>query len=335
VSRDILNYPQAKAQFVLVDYYARSSIASLGSRPTEMPSTVQNISSKFQRKMVERDIRKDFLNDLAGLQFDVLLIDLVDERFNLYVEPEGGACTLSSELLISGFPTDSNRGSRIYSGSDEFWRLWEVGWLILVNKLRGIGVLDRLRVNQVFWAPRTENGGNFEPHYLNSQIDRANRFLDRMYQRISIDIPSEQFLQFDRGLMTGSVTHKWGIGPFYYIDAYYHAAIQQLCAWSLENKGIAASKETVTSCTDYSIEKIILEHEADELVATVVFEPPEGGQFAFYVFRNGERIHTQWYSPNPLLRVGIKSEPGLYQVLAFFLSPNGSRFTKYSDPVFL
>jgi Family of unknown function (DUF6270) len=32
VSRDILNYPQAKAQFALVDYYARSSIASLGAR---------------------------------------------------------------------------------------------------------------------------------------------------------------------------------------------------------------------------------------------------------------------------------------------------------------
>jgi hypothetical protein len=33
--------------------------------------------------MVERDINKDFLNDLAGLQFDLLLIDLMDERFTL------------------------------------------------------------------------------------------------------------------------------------------------------------------------------------------------------------------------------------------------------------
>ena len=229
VSRDILNYQQGDTQLVLVDYYARSSIASMGARPIEMPSTVQSISSKFQRKMVERDIRKDFLNDLAGLQFDLLLIDLIDERFTLYVEPDGGVCTLSLELSSTGFPSDSGKGSRISSGSEEFWRLWEAGWLILVNKLKCLGGLDRLRVNQVFWSSRTANGGNFEPHYSYRQIDSANKFLDRMYQRISADIPPGQFLRFDHRLMAGSITHKWGISPFHYVDAYYHAAIQQLC----------------------------------------------------------------------------------------------------------
>jgi Family of unknown function (DUF6270) len=300
-----------------------------------MPSTVQNISSKFQRRMVERDIRKDFLNDLARLQFDVLLIDLIDERFNLYVETEGRACTLSSELLISGFPTDSNRGSRIYSGSEAFWKLWEAGWAILVNKLRYLGYLDRLRVNQVFWGSRTENGGDFKPDYSDSQIDAANQFLDRMYQHISADIASEQFLRFDRGLMTGSVTHKWGNGPFHYIDAYYDAAIYQLGArQSLKNR-IATSQKTMTSRNNDLIDRVILRHESNELVATVVFEAPQAGEFAFDVFRNGRRIHTQGYSQTPTLRVGIKSDPGLYRVLVFFLDRHGARATKYSNPVFL
>ena len=336
VSRDILNYPNANTQLALVDYYARCSLASLGAQPIEMPSVVQNISSKFQRRMVERDIRKDFLSDLTRLRFDVLLIDLIDERFNLYVEPDGRACTLSSELVSSGFPKDSDRGSRIYSGSEEFWRLWEAGWLILVNKLRGLGVLDRLRVNQVYWGSRTENGGNFEPHHSSRQIDLANQFLDRMYQRISADILSEQFLRFDHGVMTGSITHKWGISPFHYADAYYHAAIQQLCTWSSIKEMIPILKETVTaSRPNYSIDKVILDHEGDELVATAILEAPQTGRFAFYVFRNGERIHIQSYSPSPALRVCIKSEPGLYRVLVFFLSPHGARTTKYSNPVFL
>ena len=335
VSRDILNYPQAKAQFILVDYYARSSIASLGAGSIEMPLTVQQIHSKFQRKMVERDIRKDFLNDLARLQFDVLLIDLIDERFSLYVEPEGRACTLSSELLCSGFLKDADTASRISSGSEEFWRLWEAGWLILVNKLKDLGVLDRLRVNQVFWGSRTEKGGNFEPHYSSRGIDQANQFLDRLYQRIAIDIPSGQFLRFDQGLMTGSVTHKWGISPFHYVDVYYHAATQQLCAESTLEKRITTSKATVSSHTNFSINKVILDHEGDELAATVVFEAPQAGQFAFYVFRNGERIHIQGYSPNPTLRLCIKSEPGLYRVFAFLLTPHGTKITKYSNPLFL
>lgn len=369
MSRDILNYPHDNTQIALVDYYARCSIASLGTEPIGMPSAVQRIGSKFQRRMVERDIRKEFLSDLSRLQFDILLLDLIDERFNLYLEPEGRACTLSGELLCSGFLKDVDRGLTITSGSEEFWRLWEAGWLILLNKLKGLNVLDRLRVNQVFWSSRTESGGNFEPDYSDRQIALANQSLERMYRHISADIPSQQFLRFDYGLMTGSISHKWGTSPFHYVDAYYHAAIQQLCAESSLKKAIATSTETVTreglnnsrlrlvaaqnignladrcselsinqtfpSCAKYSIDKVVLDHERDELVATAIFEAPETGQFSFYVFRNGERIHTQGYSPNPTLRVGIKSEPGLYRVLVFFLSTNGIRIAKYSNSVFL
>jgi len=189
--------------------------------------------------MVERDIRKDFLNELTRLQFDVLLIDLIDERFNLYVEPGGKACTLSGELVSSRFPNDSYKGSRVDSGSEEFWRLWEAGWVILVNKLRCCGALDRLRVNQVFWAVRTEDGGDFESNYPDWRIGSANEFLARMYRRISADVPSEQFLGFDQGLLTGSIAHKWGISPFHYVDGYYRSAIQQLLAWPFLKKGIS------------------------------------------------------------------------------------------------
>jgi hypothetical protein len=203
-----------------------------------------------------------------------------------------------------------------------------------VNKLRGLGVLDRLLVNQVFWGSRTENGGNFEPHYSSKHIDSANQFLDRMYQRMGADIPSEQFLRFDRDLMTGSISHTWGISPFHYVDAYYHSAIQQLLAWPSWKKGISISGEAVpAACTTYSIEQVILEHKGDDLVATVITAASGTGQFAFYVFRNGKRIHTQWYSSNPSMRFRIHRGPGLYRVLAFLLSPNGSKITKYSDPV--
>lgn len=205
-----------------------------------------------------------------------------------------------------------------------------------MDKLRRLGRLDRLRVNEVFWDSRAEKGGKFEPHFSNSQIDSANQFLSRMYQRISVDVPPEKFLRFDQGLMTGSIAHKWGISPFHYIDAYYHAAIQQLCAWSSFKRGITTSKETVPIFrAEYSIEKVILEREGDVLVASVVCEAPQTGQFAFYVFRSKERIHTQWYSPNSTLRIDIKAEPGLYRVLAFLRAPDGKTIKKYSNPVSL
>jgi hypothetical protein len=85
----------------------------------------------------------------------------------------------------------------------------------------------------------------------------------------------------------------------------------------------------------YPIDQVILEHKRDDLEETVVVDVSRTGQFEYYVFRNGERIHTQWYSSNPTMRFRIHREPGVYRVLVFFLSSNGSRITKYSNPVFL
>ena len=46
--------------------------------------------------MVERGIRKDVFNHLAGLKVEVLLLALSDERFNLYVK--GGRKASSEEF---------------------------------------------------------------------------------------------------------------------------------------------------------------------------------------------------------------------------------------------
>jgi hypothetical protein len=112
--------------------------------------------------------------------------------------------------------------------------------------------------------------------------------------------------------------------------------IKMIVRPSKKNEISISTEETMTkSCANYSIDKVILEHERDELVATVQFEAPQAGQFAYWVFRNGERIHIQKYSPNSTFRVGINMEPGLYRVLVHFLDPNGNTIKKYSNPVFL
>ncbi|TKB74221.1 MAG: hypothetical protein E8D46_10255 [Nitrospira sp.] len=101
-------------------------------------------------------------------------------------------------------------------------------------------------------------------------------------------------------------------------------------------KGISNSIEVVPAIlATCSTKHVTLKHERDDLVATVLSDATWTGQFAFYLFRNGKRVHAQWYSSNPAMRFRIHREPGLYRVLAFFLAPNGSRMSKYSNPVFL
>ncbi len=83
VSRDIFNLEESR-DFKLTDYYARSSMASLCSEAYENEEALSRIPSAFRRRMVACDFSKEILS--AKDKFaaaDVILIDLIDERFDL------------------------------------------------------------------------------------------------------------------------------------------------------------------------------------------------------------------------------------------------------------
>lgn len=67
-----------------------------------------------------------------------------------------------------------------------------------------------------------------------------------------------------------------------------------------EPDSFACLSSNVT-CTIYSVEQVIHDHNRDDLVATVVADASRSKQFASYVFRNGKRVYTQRYSSNPAM----------------------------------
>lgn len=84
VSRDIFNYiDQQDFGLVLKHYFARSSIFSLYAKPLKyLEKDLQNESS-FQKRMVVNDLSKKTIDLLQNDHSKYLLIDFVDERFNL------------------------------------------------------------------------------------------------------------------------------------------------------------------------------------------------------------------------------------------------------------
>lgn len=268
VSRDILGHQaQQEERLKLVDYYARSSLASLAATSLEspLPACLENIKCAFQLRMVQRDMRKMFYDDLTTAEYDVLLIDVIDERFNLWMGADGCVCTLSNELVQTGFLSHQRGGKEVVSGSDEFWRMWEDGWAFFVRRLSALDVLDRVRVNKVFWSASTQSGCGFGGGYTPARIASANQMLERMYRRIAHDIPAHQFLVFDAPCLVAADSHQWGISPFHYVADYYTAALRQLCHKSSEPRtdvgtGSADgnSAETATAAYDISAWKMPL-----------------------------------------------------------------------------
>lgn len=224
VSRDIFNLPAAHSCQV-IQYLARSSIASAFQLQPIDDKYSRNLASPFQRKLVGYDLEKSATSMLNANEFDVLLIDFIDERFDLFSFANGSLCTLSSELLNSGFQPPTEEGRIIKSGSDEFYELWEAGWRSFVEAIKRKNLMQRIRLNKVFWGKKIEDGSSF-PNC--AAIDAANAFLARLYKRAEMDLHPEQVMQFRDELMVGAKNHRWGISPFHYVDAYYQEALNHI-----------------------------------------------------------------------------------------------------------
>lgn len=227
VSRDILNY-DADRTLELSAYYARSSFASAFAPAVTTDAYSHTLKSKFQAGIVKADLQNSFSASLEGLNFDVLLIDLIDERFNLFEEDNAGVFTLSNELLSTALDITAINGKLIKAQTDDFYRLWEKGWSRFITTLKSMDRLKDVFIHKTFWSFTTQSGNDYSSIYREEQISAANSFLQRLYARIAADLPAQQFIEPPPQFLYGADNHKWGISPFHYVDDYYKFMLEQL-----------------------------------------------------------------------------------------------------------
>lgn len=310
VSRDILNFA-TKDEVVLAEYFARSSIASIASTPYELDEAgYARIASDFQRRMVRYDLEKNFLHEVAGARgFDLILIDLIDERFDLFEVAPGAVVTVSSEFLATGAVRPEDRaGERwIKSGSERHRALWKAGIERLFSILAENDIVDRVVVNKVFWADRMEDGAPF-PGQEAEQRQAANDLLAWMYQELDRRVPALGWLTFEDAMLTGSSNHRWGVAPFHYPDAYYRHALAQL----------------KTLHTKMGQDGAILLDDG-RLAAWAAREENAEHRVCFVVFRNDVAVYRQAYSSNRGARFDTGRKAGDYRVVVFTLSFDPAR----------
>jgi len=163
VSRDPFghNNDRAAHKFSILDYYARTSLASLATLPS-FDIDVSTIPSPFQRRMVERDISKIFLDELGSYDFDILLVDFIDDRFNLLLLPEGRGITDSNEFRTAKIQFNQSEPKRLSFSDDSYRSLWLNGWTSLLESLKRVDKLDNLLINKVFWPRMTKMMPSFQ-----------------------------------------------------------------------------------------------------------------------------------------------------------------------------
>lgn len=226
VSRDVLNKANY-GEFEIVEYVARSSIGSIFAASPFPDTFSARLSSPFQSRIVRMDILKETAHLLTTIDPDVILMDLIDERFYLLETAPGSICTLSVQFKQTG-ALDEIAGARVIAPtSDEYMRYWTGGWVALVALLKSRSMLHKVRVNAVQWCRQTQSGARM-PGPTVDQIDSANVTLKKMYARMAQDLDASQFFRYSDDVMQCPDDHHWEVAPFHYCEAFNQAALTNL-----------------------------------------------------------------------------------------------------------
>lgn len=295
VSRDIFNFPN---DFSIVNYCARTSFASIFSSSFGHGEYADKLDSKFQASMLKDDLLKRVRKYLVECKYDFLLIDFIDERFNLILSGDSIA-TKSSELLRSGLQYETDNCYEVKSESIEFIMLWEKGWKEFIGLLTENNLREKLVLNKVYWAERTESGGGFSPGLPDEKIKKMNAFLDKLYSIAEKDIQKSHIMTQSRQQFIGDDNHRWGKAPFHYTKAYYKNALSFL-------KHLNNTDRTRIFISEFI--EFVLKPESKNVVA------------AFYLYKGGEKIDTQWYSKCFSYKLDSnRFGPGKYRIRYFIV----------------
>lgn len=212
----------------VTDYYARTSMASLATQP--IPDIdLSPIPSDFQKKMVKRDIEKAFLKELGSLKFDVLLIDFIDDRYDLILTDNNQGFLDSEESRKANIDLDALKARRLTCGSELHADYWLTGWNLTIDHLKKMDMLDRVLINKVFYA-KSDNRG--EPLPYQDWIEESNKYLKNIYNLTSKNIKESQFISHNPDRFISKFDHKWGRSPFHYTSEVEIACIESVAQFA-------------------------------------------------------------------------------------------------------
>lgn len=217
VSRDAFALKEG-ANYNITSYLARTSFASAFHHNVVQGLDLSTIPSAFQRRMVENDVLKKTEHSLTHNQFDWLIIDLIDERFNLFASEQNEIFTLSPELSNNCHYDKS--GKVIPSNSNEFFERWKEGWDKFIALAKQHNFLHKIILNKVFWTNKTVSDGNVVADTYQSWIDENNAWLGKLYTYIE-QSSGIKVLEYPVELLKADDEHKWGLQPYHYDKKVY------------------------------------------------------------------------------------------------------------------
>ncbi|MFO1444434.1 hypothetical protein KDN24_14745 [Bacillus sp. Bva_UNVM-123] len=210
VTRDIFRF--ISTDYHVSDYYARTSLRSIVSEPLIYKENDVKLTSSFQKRTVIKDLEKTFFYDIQNTDFDYLLIDLIDERFEL-LQVGNSIVTRSTEFINSGLDSSLN-GTGIVKVIDD----WKKDCYIFANRLLSIVPSEKIIIHEAYWAKQYFEDGVLKDYRNQEKIDANNNILKEYYNEL-YQFTSAKMVRIENRF--GDSKHMWGLAPFHYTKEYY------------------------------------------------------------------------------------------------------------------
>ena len=229
VSRDLFEDPALRP--TLAHYASRSSVISVVAEPVPLSEEEVPLDSAYQRRAVVADFNKTFFPDLRALAPDWLVIDLIDERFNV-LRTAGSFVTESSAFQGAGLAgLERLSFSTVRRLTDEAERLFDAAAESFVERVTQIVPAERVILHRGLWLTRYRRGELLEdfPEPRLTYARRNNEALGRQYDLLQGMLGGDIHVigpELDRHV--ADYGHKWALEPFHYEQAYNDAAVHTL-----------------------------------------------------------------------------------------------------------
>lgn len=225
VTRDLFEDPALRPS--LARYTSRSSLIS-AVEPVALDLQRVRLDSAFQRRCVLEDFDKRFIAELEGERLDWLVVDLIDERFDVLRTPSSFV-TCSSAYQSAGLAREDGF-ERIRRLTGEAATLLEEAVATFVARVTAVLAPERVIVHRARWLTRFRDGdavhdfpADFAAHH--------NAALDHGYDALERHLGGRAHaIALDDGRYLADARHRWALEPCHYEADYNAAALARLRA---------------------------------------------------------------------------------------------------------
>lgn len=218
VSNDVFSFVENSHKRAA--YVPRLSLAAAFSKPAPEPiidAVKKNVESLTHRYWVLNDLEKRLEKILASTAYDIILLDFVDERFNLAELDNGAIITITNEFRRAKI--DESGFNIIRSMSNRHYELWQAGF----DRFSKLVEPKNVYINKVYWAEESNDGTRFDEKYISVH----NNFLEKLYRHAANNY-GFNFIEYEKYVFVSDASHQWNKSPFHYIRPYYVDAMAAL-----------------------------------------------------------------------------------------------------------